>query len=102
MERGEAQREEEVGARLAGELRDGCFLLGSDKREEAERRALVFQPREDENSRSDTETCEGEKRGRWWIERGEKKQKGCFNVYGGSWVAPTHRRVGSQQEKSAT
>lgn len=40
MERGEAQREEKVGARLSGELHDGCFLLDSNKGEEAERLAL--------------------------------------------------------------
>lgn len=40
MERGEAQREEKVGARLSGEPRDGCFLLRGDKGEEAQRLTL--------------------------------------------------------------
>lgn len=37
MTRGEAQREEKVGARLSGEIHDGCFLLESNKGAAAER-----------------------------------------------------------------
>lgn len=43
MERGVAQREEKVGARLSAEIHDGCFLPESNKGAEAERVALDSQ-----------------------------------------------------------